>query len=107
LCGFDCLIILLQDTLGEEEVKFAQAALKYSMRVMFVRSRCDLDFHKIGEENTDPTQEDVQDLISRRKTKYFSAYLIGAFVKFSGRIDNHTVSLYKSCNKYRPLVIYN
>uniref|UniRef100_A0A914Q2S7 IRG-type G domain-containing protein n=1 Tax=Panagrolaimus davidi TaxID=227884 RepID=A0A914Q2S7_9BILA len=45
LCGFDCLVILVQQTLGEEEVKFAKAALDYNQKVVFVRSKCDIDFH--------------------------------------------------------------
>uniref|UniRef100_A0A914BXS0 IRG-type G domain-containing protein n=1 Tax=Acrobeloides nanus TaxID=290746 RepID=A0A914BXS0_9BILA len=43
LCAFDCLIILVQNTPGQEEIAFAQKAIKYQQPVAFVRSRCDQD----------------------------------------------------------------
>uniref|UniRef100_A0A914P049 IRG-type G domain-containing protein n=1 Tax=Panagrolaimus davidi TaxID=227884 RepID=A0A914P049_9BILA len=45
LCGFDCLIVLVQQALGQEDIAFAQAALRYDQKVVFVRSKCDVDFH--------------------------------------------------------------
>lgn len=54
LCAFDCLIILTQSTLCQEDVNFATCALKYHQPVAFVRSKCDLDLiNKFVEEGDD------------------------------------------------------
>uniref|UniRef100_A0A914PLB2 IRG-type G domain-containing protein n=1 Tax=Panagrolaimus davidi TaxID=227884 RepID=A0A914PLB2_9BILA len=39
---FDCLIILTQDTITEEEIGLAKLSLDVGMPVIFVRSRCDM-----------------------------------------------------------------
>uniref|UniRef100_A0A914CQH6 IRG-type G domain-containing protein n=1 Tax=Acrobeloides nanus TaxID=290746 RepID=A0A914CQH6_9BILA len=52
LYAFDCLIILIQETLAEDEIQMAKIALKYSLPVCFVRSKCDSDLynkHQNGE----------------------------------------------------------
>uniref|UniRef100_A0A914QJ02 IRG-type G domain-containing protein n=1 Tax=Panagrolaimus davidi TaxID=227884 RepID=A0A914QJ02_9BILA len=68
LCGFDCLIILIQQTLCEEEINFALAALEYNQKVVFLRSKCDIDFHLKNESGTTlklvPTPEEIQEHIS-------------------------------------------
>ena len=71
LCGFDCLVILVQQTLCEDEVKFALAALEYHQKVVFVRSQCDLDFHRKDESGktmkTIPSAQEVKDHINERE----------------------------------------
>uniref|UniRef100_A0AC34F2J5 IRG-type G domain-containing protein n=1 Tax=Panagrolaimus sp. ES5 TaxID=591445 RepID=A0AC34F2J5_9BILA len=42
LCAFDCLIILCEDFLSNEEIKIALQSLKFNQRVVFVRSRFDI-----------------------------------------------------------------
>uniref|UniRef100_A0A914PZJ4 IRG-type G domain-containing protein n=1 Tax=Panagrolaimus davidi TaxID=227884 RepID=A0A914PZJ4_9BILA len=42
LCAFDCLIILTQDTLAQDEINFAIQSLRYNQSIAFVRSKCDI-----------------------------------------------------------------
>jgi hypothetical protein len=42
LCAFDCLVIVAQDTLGQEEIDFAIQSLRFNQPIAFVRSRCDI-----------------------------------------------------------------
>uniref|UniRef100_A0A914CHK3 Uncharacterized protein n=1 Tax=Acrobeloides nanus TaxID=290746 RepID=A0A914CHK3_9BILA len=72
LCAFDCLIVLLQDTLGEEEVFIARTAIAHKQNVVFVRSRCDLDFNKKNE-STDvvmPTQKEAKEHVKQLKETF-------------------------------------
>uniref|UniRef100_A0A914Y2P0 IRG-type G domain-containing protein n=1 Tax=Panagrolaimus superbus TaxID=310955 RepID=A0A914Y2P0_9BILA len=68
LCGFDCLVILVQQTLAEEEIKFALAALEYNQKVVFVRSKCDIDFHLKDESGKNlrsiPSPEEIREHIN-------------------------------------------
>lgn len=41
MCSFDFLVILTQETLGEEEVAFVKEAKRWKQPVAFIRSRCD------------------------------------------------------------------
>lgn len=50
LCAFDCLIILIQNTLAMDEMEFARKALEYGQPVAFVRSRCDETLRELYEE---------------------------------------------------------
>uniref|UniRef100_A0A914BZA3 IRG-type G domain-containing protein n=1 Tax=Acrobeloides nanus TaxID=290746 RepID=A0A914BZA3_9BILA len=49
LCAFDCLIILTEGSIGEEELQFARKARSYNQAVCFVRSRCDQDMANLKE----------------------------------------------------------
>uniref|UniRef100_A0A914BXT0 Uncharacterized protein n=1 Tax=Acrobeloides nanus TaxID=290746 RepID=A0A914BXT0_9BILA len=66
LCAFDCLIILIQNTLGEEEISYALKALEYDQPVAFVRSRCDIDLDsmikdgELGEINQEIINEEIK-----------------------------------------------
>ena len=70
LCGFDCLIVMVQQTLCQEEIEFALAALKYQQKVVFLRSKCDIDFHLKDESNdtlkTVPSKDEIKKHIEKR-----------------------------------------
>uniref|UniRef100_A0A914EB50 IRG-type G domain-containing protein n=1 Tax=Acrobeloides nanus TaxID=290746 RepID=A0A914EB50_9BILA len=72
LHAFNCLIILVQNTLCEEEVLFAKTALNYNQPVVFVRSRCDSDLDSLEKngEIEERTQEMVNQLISKLAQVY-------------------------------------
>uniref|UniRef100_A0AC34FYP6 IRG-type G domain-containing protein n=1 Tax=Panagrolaimus sp. ES5 TaxID=591445 RepID=A0AC34FYP6_9BILA len=65
---FDCLIILTQDCLTEEEIKFAREAISYGQPVLFARSRCDATLEnmvamdEIDEADQDAADSFVQDM---------------------------------------------
>jgi hypothetical protein len=77
LCAFDCLIIMVQDTPGEEEIAYAKTAMNYNQKVVFVRSRCDLDFDKINEYQVKvtPTPQQIQAHIKKLR-EHFKAEII-------------------------------
>uniref|UniRef100_A0A914Z280 IRG-type G domain-containing protein n=1 Tax=Panagrolaimus superbus TaxID=310955 RepID=A0A914Z280_9BILA len=74
LCGFDCLVILVQQTLAEEEIKFALAALEYNQKVVFVRSKCDIDFHLKDESGKNlrsiPSSEEIREHINELRFRF-------------------------------------
>jgi len=60
LCAFDCLLIFVQATLSQDEIKFAQSALHYRQSVAFVRSRCDEDMqNKLLDEEIDAINQET------------------------------------------------
>uniref|UniRef100_A0A914C341 IRG-type G domain-containing protein n=1 Tax=Acrobeloides nanus TaxID=290746 RepID=A0A914C341_9BILA len=59
LCAFDCLIIMTQKTLCQEDITFARCALNYNQPVAFVRSQCDIDMdNKVKEEEIDEIDQE-------------------------------------------------
>ncbi len=73
LCAFDCLLIFVEATLKQEEIKFAQQALHFHQAVAFVRSRCDEDLEnmKRDEEIEEITQEEVNKYVVTSKSTVF------------------------------------
>jgi hypothetical protein len=66
LCGFDCLVIVLQSTLGIDDVILAKKALAYKQNVIFVRSQCDVDFVKMNEDD-ELKKTELKDLFQMAK----------------------------------------
>lgn len=48
--AFDCLIVMTQASLGEDEVAFARLCKQYGQPVVFVRSKCDEDLRNEHED---------------------------------------------------------
>lgn len=69
LCGFDCLVIVVQSTLGKDDVTLARKALAHKQNIVFVRSQCDVDFVKMNEEHqvVMPTPNEIQNHLKNRK----------------------------------------
>uniref|UniRef100_A0A914BVA3 IRG-type G domain-containing protein n=1 Tax=Acrobeloides nanus TaxID=290746 RepID=A0A914BVA3_9BILA len=83
LCAFDCLLILVQATLGQEEISYAKMAIKYHQPVAFIRSRCDMEIsnlydndkqkcnlHANYDANCQLCYEDVKNVMKKFKSNY-------------------------------------
>lgn len=62
---------MVQQALGEEEIRFVRAAVENNQKVVFVRSKCDLDFCMKNESGTmlrtAPSSKVIKDHINERK----------------------------------------
>uniref|UniRef100_A0A914C2F2 IRG-type G domain-containing protein n=1 Tax=Acrobeloides nanus TaxID=290746 RepID=A0A914C2F2_9BILA len=102
LCAFDCLIVMVQQALGVEEIRFVRAAVENNQKVVFVRSKCDLDFCMKNESGkmlrTTPSSKEIKDHINELRKSFQDQIMEHAHDLYGVKI------FFVSANSLRALV---
>lgn len=75
LCAFDCLVIMMQASIGEAETQFARLCKEFGQPVVFVRSKCDQSLRDKFEDGfiEEMSQKTADELVKYRKIQDVSA----------------------------------